>query len=46
MLGGGAKLLCKTVSLKGAEITEKPFERLAGEFPFQTFKIHRSKTGN
>ncbi|MDR1539781.1 MAG: hypothetical protein LBU32_17640 [Clostridiales bacterium] len=38
---GGTKLLGKTISLKGVEITEEFIEGLARDYPFQTFKIHR-----
>jgi hypothetical protein len=43
LLVDGTKILGKTIPLKGVEITEEFIEGLAREYPFQTFKIHRSK---
>jgi hypothetical protein len=40
---GGAKLLGEAIPLKGVEAAEEPFEGLARDYPFQTFKKRRSK---
>ncbi|MDR1537751.1 MAG: hypothetical protein LBU32_07105 [Clostridiales bacterium] len=40
---GGAKLLGGAIPLKGVEAAEEPFEGLARDCPFQTFKKRRSK---